>query len=228
MNESGEGQESVVRKRGKPMGMLAAFFVSGYLALAFSFCYAVAASFLNLAFGGIVVFGTVVMTTGIGAVAGLLIGLILKWRRKPLMFRSLLIEVAIVSAVGVAVMSWRQKREILEILFKPAPVPPGVRVLNGRQELFGVHVHFTAPPGVLSSVIQAKGLVEVPETEEGTDSPGWPAREQSKRVWDWWNPTNMPGAKFFFRHHLSQAVQGWTEEWWVNGETNEVYADSGG
>jgi hypothetical protein len=34
----------------------------------------------------------------------------------------------------------------------------------------------------------------------------------------------MPGARFFFLHHTGDSGQGWSEGWWVNGETNEVYA----
>ncbi len=38
----------------------------------------------------------------------------------------------------------------------------------------------------------------------------------------------MPGARFYFLHHKSEAVQGWSEGWWVSGTTNEVYAFIGG
>jgi hypothetical protein len=34
--------------------------------------------------------------------------------------------------------------------------------------------------------------------------------------------------RFFYRHHESLAVQGWSEGWWVNSATNEVYALSSG
>ena len=120
-------------------------------------------------------------------------------------------------------LCWMDRRDHLGILMEPAPVPAGLQVHQGQSRLFGMYVHFSGSPEAIASLLKAKGLVEVP-TEPTESSDGYGSRERSKAAWDWWQPANLSQPRFFFRHHKSEAIQGWSEGWWINGATNEVYA----
>jgi hypothetical protein len=90
-------------------------------------------------------------------------------------------------------------------------------------------MHFTGPPAAIASIIQAKRLAESSDNPASPNYIGFGTRDHMKRVWDGWQSTTMPNARFFYLHHKSEVtVQGWAEGWWVNGATNEVYAFIGG
>lgn len=119
----------------------------------------------------------------------------------------------------------------MEILLNPMPMPADLRVHRGQSFLHGAQVHFTGTPTFISALIEAKQLVEVPAAlpDDGDlDLSKVSARRQSAEERGWWRPASMPGAKFYYLHHKSQAIQGWAEGCWVNGETNEVFAFIGG
>jgi hypothetical protein len=117
----------------------------------------------------------------------------------------------------------------MQIFMTGSSVPSGLRVHHGRSILFSSYVHFTGPPATIAPLLHSKGLLEVPaEPSESSDYTAFGSREQSKTSWGWWQPTTMSNPRFFFLHHKSEAVQGWSEGWWVSGATNEVYAFIGG
>ncbi|MEQ2006842.1 MAG: hypothetical protein ABMA26_08590 [Limisphaerales bacterium] len=119
----------------------------------------------------------------------------------------------------------------MELLLSPMPMPADLRVRRGQGFLHGTQVHFTGSPAFISALIQAKQLVEVPAAPPDGgefDLSGFSARRQSAEERGWWRPASMPGAKFYYLHHKSQATQGWAEGCWVNGETNEFFVFIGG
>lgn len=131
------------------------------------------------------------------------------------------------SVAATSLWSFFCTRKNLEILISPMQVPADLRVQRGHRFLHSMHVHFIGSPATISALIQAKQLVEVPAALPDVGEPdiaSFSARRQSAEEWDWWRPASMPGAKFYYLHHKSQAIQGWAEGWWVNGATNEVYA----
>jgi hypothetical protein len=131
--------------------------------------------------------------------------------------------VGIIAAVWVILRL--NARHNLEIFLNPSPVSSELRVLHSRGTLFSSYYHFTGPPAVIASVLQSKGLVEVPaDPPETSDMTSFSARERTKTSWDWWQPSALSKPRFFHLHHESQAVQGWDEGWWISGETNEAYA----
>jgi hypothetical protein len=118
-------------------------------------------------------------------------------------------------------MSWFQTRQNLRPFTGPGPLPGGVHIHRGRTVLFSSYVHFTAQPAVIAAIIQSKQLVEVPD---GVDLPLYTERQRTQLPWGWWQPAAMSNPRFFHRHHESDAAEGWSEGWWVNGASNEVYA----
>jgi hypothetical protein len=145
------------------------------------------------------------------------------YRLSPRLLAVLLALIGIIAAV--CVISRLNTRHNLQIFLSPSPIPSQLRVLHSRGTLFSRYYHFTGPPAVIVSVLQSKGLVEVPaDPPETSDMTSFSARERSKNPWDWWQPGVMSKPRFFYLHHESQAVQGWGEGWWINGETNEAYA----
>lgn len=144
--------------------------------------------------------------------------------------RLLVVALALLGVIGAVYLTLRlNARHNLEIFLRSSPVPSDMRVLHKRGTLSGSYCHFSGSPDSIDSIIQLKGLVEVPtEPPESSDMSGFSAKERTKVSWEWWQPTSMPGARFYFLHHKSEAVQGWSEGWWVSGATNEVYAFIGG
>lgn len=111
----------------------------------------------------------------------------------------------------------------------PAPIPNELHLYRGQSFLFSSYAHFSAPPAAITAIIQSKELVEVPaEMPDQKDISGYVARQQTNVPLSWWQPAAMFKPMFFYRHHDSTAVQGWSEGWWVNSSTNEVYAFIGG
>lgn len=155
--------------------------------------------------------------------------LVLRLRRSHFGWGTLLGVVSVCAFIAVAALSYFDTRQTMRILMTGSPVPGGLRVHRGSSGLFRGYVRFSGPPGVLASLMHSKGLKEVPaEPTEPSVLTGFGAREQSKTPWGWWNPTSMPGARFYFRHHTTEAGEAWTEGWWVSGATNEVFAFFGG
>lgn len=140
--------------------------------------------------------------------------------------RLLVVALVLLGVIGVAYVALRwNARHNLETFLKPSPVPSELRVLHRRGILFSSYYHFAGSSAAIDSIIQLKGLIEVPvDSPEGSDMSGFSAKERSRTAWDWWQPNKMTKPRFFFRHHTSEAVQGWSEGWWVSGDTNEVYA----
>ncbi len=185
----------------------------------------------GMLFGGVDAF-VAAMLSGCGCAFGATIAAaILKGRGGSLPWQAGLVGALVLSFGTTSVVSLFSTRKNLEILMNPMPVPAELRVLRGQRYLHGMEVHFTAAPEAISALIRSKRLVEVPAEpgdENTLDISDHSARRQSGKQRSWWRPTSMPGAKFYYLHHKSQAIQGWAEGWWVNGATNEVYAFIGG
>jgi len=221
--------QDIPQVQSSPVRILVVFLASAGLALVFACAFAFLACYGGLLFGGLDTFFTVLFTTCSCALVPPVAALVFKRKGKHFAWRTLFIEVLVLALVAVGLLSWLQTRQHLQIFMKPKPVPSGVRVRHGRSILFSNYVHFTAPPGAIASIIQSKELVEVPaELPDKPDITGFSSRERTKVSWGWWQPASMSNPRFFFRHHQSDAVQGWAEGWWVNGATNEVYAFIGG
>lgn len=131
--------------------------------------------------------------------------------------------------VVIGLLAHLQTRQHIQIFMEPASVPEGLVIHNGRSIMFSSYIHFTGPPEKIVAILKVKELAEVPaEISELVDYSGFNERERTKALWDWWQPIKMSNPKFFYRHHKSEAIQGWSEGWWVNDKTNEVYALIGG
>ena len=209
----------------KPMRMVAVLFASAGYALLIASGFSLLACSGGFLFSGLSVFFVVPVAAGVCAVMTLLTALFFRRRQRHFGWRTLLIEVSVLAFVAVGVLSWLDTRQNMRIFMTSSPVPSGLRIHHGRNILFNSYVHFTGPPSAIASLLQSKGLVEVPtEPPETSDVSGFSSRDRTKVSWSWWQPAAMSNPRFFFLHHKSEAVQGWSEGWWVNGATNEVYA----
>lgn len=210
------------------MGLLTATLASIGLALVCSVVFARLACSLGILFAGIDTYFAVPVATGCCAVVAPVTALVFKRKGKHFTWPMLGTEVVLLAFVAVGVLSWSQTQQNLSIFMGPAPVPNGVHVHQGRAILFTSYVHFSAPPAAIAEIIKSKELVEVSdEWPDKRDITVFSAWEKTKVSWGWWQPAGMSSPRFFFRHHKSDAVQGWGEGWWVNGATNEVYATIG-
>ena len=209
----------------KPMRMVAVFFASAGLALLLASGFSLLACSGGLLFSGISALFVVLVAAVVCGVMTLLTALYFKCRQWHFGWRTLLMEVFVFAFIAVGILSWLDRRQNLRIFMTPSPVPSGLRVHHGRSLFFSSYVHFTGPPAAIASLLQSKGLVEVSAGSPITsDLSGYSSRELTKVPWGWWQPTSMSNPRFFFLHHKSNAFQGWSEGWWVNGTTNEVYA----
>lgn len=205
--------------------MLTVVFGSSGLALVLALGFSLLACSGGFLFSGVSIFSTVLVAVAFCAAVVSVTSIVFRQRQRRFGWHMLLIEVAVLALVAVGIVSWLDTRQHLRIFMNPSPVPSGLRVHQGRSILFSSYVHFTAPPDSIASLLQSKGLVEVPaELSDGRDTGPWSSRDHSGVPDGWWQPLTMSSPRFFFRHHESQAVQGWSEGWWVNGATNEVYA----
>ncbi|MSR64915.1 MAG: hypothetical protein EXS18_03940 [Verrucomicrobiae bacterium] len=212
-----------------PVRVLTAFLASAGLTLVLSYVLAVVACYFGVLFSGTDSLFAVLVATVFCAIVAPVTALVFKRKGKRFTWPTLFIEVMLLTLVAIGLLSWLQTREKLKTFMDPVPVPSGVHVHNGRGVLFAAYVHFTAPPVVIAAVIKSKELVEVSaEVPDQADFSGYSERQRTKVPWDWWQPATMFNPRFFYRHHESEAVQGWSEGWWVNGATNEVYARIGG
>jgi hypothetical protein len=141
----------------------------------------------------------------------------------PRLVLVVLVLVGIIAAVFIGLRLNAHHK--LENFLSPSPVPSELRVLQSRGTLFNSYYHFAGPPAVIVSVLQSKGLLEVPtEPPASSDVTGFSAREQTKHSWDWWQPSALSKPRFFHLYHKSETGQGWNEGWWINEATNEAYA----
>jgi len=178
-------------------------------------------------FGGVDEFVAALLSGCCCAFGATIAAVILKRRGGFLTWRAGLLGALVLSFGTTGWVSLSSTRKNLEILMNPMPVPAELRVRKGQRYLHGVEVHFTASPEAISALIRSKRLIEIPAAlPDGSelDISDYSTRRQSGKERGWWRPTSMPGAKFYYLHHKSQAIQGWAEGWWVNGETNEVFA----
>jgi cytochrome c1 len=114
----------------------------------------------------------------------------------------------VLALVAVGIFSWADTRQHLRIFMNPSPVPRGLHVHHGRSIMFSSYVHFTGSPAVIASLLQSKGLAEIPpEPAEGNDWTSYSARQQTNSSWDWWQPGAMSNARFFFLHHKSLGIK---------------------
>lgn len=186
---------------------------------------AVLADYAGLVFAGLDSIFTVGATTFLCALLTLVTAI--RFRRKGRHFgwRTLFAEVTVLTLLGVGLLSWGGTRLRLRTFMAPEPVQRELKVLHSRADLFAMDVHFTATPAVITKLIQSKELVETPDDpERALEIPGYYEMQRTKVSRGWWQPTTMSKPRYYYRHHESQAVQGWSEGWWVNGATNEVYA----
>ena len=205
--------------------MLAVVFGSAGLALVLASGFSLLACSGGFLFTGVSIFSTVLVAVAFCAAVTSVTALIFRQRQRRFGWHTILIEVVVLALLAVGVLSWLDTRQHLRIFISPSPVPRGLHIHHGRSIMFSSYVHFTGPPAVIASLLQSKGLVEAPaEPPEGNDWTSYGAKQESRSSWDWWQPGAMSNARFFFLHHKSLAVQGWSEGWWVNGATNEVYA----
>jgi hypothetical protein len=201
--------------------MVAIVFAAAGLALLFSSVFSFLACSGGFLFSGLSAGFVTLVATGFCAVTTPVIALFFRcfdWRK-------LLMVVSVCALAAVGLLSYSDTRQHMQIFMTSSPLQSGLRVHHGRSILFSSFVHFTGPPAAIASLLQSKGLLEVPaEPPESSDYTGFSNRERSRVSWGWWQPTSMPSAKFYFLHHKSNAIQGWSEGWWVSGATNEVYA----
>ncbi len=206
----------------RPLGIIKVFLSSVGLALLLTSGFSFLACSAGFLFSGV----SALFVTLVASVFCVIIALTTAayFRRKQLSFggRTLVVELVILAFIAVGILSWLDTRHQLRLIMRTSSVPSGLRVHRGRNVLFNCNVHFTAGPADIASLIQSKGLIEVPENSPVTsDSSAADIREQSKTHWGWWKPTSMANPRFYFLHHTSE---GWGEGWWVSGATNEVYA----
>jgi hypothetical protein len=209
--------------------MVAVFFASAGLALLLASGFSFLACSGGFLFSGISAYFIILVAAGVCAVMTPVTALLFRRRQMHFGWHTLLIEVSVLAFVAVGILSWLDTRQHLRIFMTSSSLPSEVRVHHGRSTLFSSYVHFTGPPADIASLLQSKGFVEVPtEPPETSDYTAFGSRERSKASWNWWQPASMSNPRFFFLHHKSEAVQGWSEGWWVSGATNEVYAFIGG
>jgi hypothetical protein len=222
VNSASPTQKAHLRAR---VAFLASIGLSVLLATAFAFiaCYG------GFLFGGITVVLTVFVTVAICAIVATVTALFFERKHWHFTWGTLVIEVLVSALIAVSLLSWSQTRQNMEVFMNPVPVPSEVQVYRGYNTFFSTFVHFTAPPAVIAAIIKSKELVEVPsEPPNQWGVPGYSSMQQAKVAWGWWQPATMTNPRFFYRHHESLEVQGWSEGWWVNAATNQVYAFIGG
>lgn len=209
------------------IGKVSAFVLSAFLGFVFCLLFADLACRFGLLFSGLEFIFTVIISTSICVIV--IAATFAFWNRKKIKFslRFLLIESLFVSMLIIFPSSWLQTRNQLKIFI--GSVPAGIHVHQGRSILFSAFVHFSAPPEVISAIIQSHHLnsrspIQKDQDKEDAEREVSREEQRSKDSWDWWQPASMSNPKFFYLHHESQAAQGWSEGWWVNDATNEVYA----
>jgi hypothetical protein len=209
----------------KPTRTIVVFFVSVGLSLFLSSAFAFFAYRGGFLFGGAPAIVTVLVAAGVSTGVSLATALLFKSKRKNFGWGALLAHDFVLALVAVGILSWRDTRQQMWTLTGPSHVTIGLDVHHGYRMPFSSDIHFTGEPSAIATLLKSKGLVEVPaELQDASDPSPFLQRERSKKLWDWWRPTMMPNPRFFYLHHDSMAVQGWSEGWWVSGATNEVFA----
>jgi len=211
MDESSKNPVPKVSK-----GLIATALFCGGMALIASYSTALLVCYLGFLFSGldtgfaILVAIVIVLFTTILPVA------ILQPQAHQFTWRSLGIQSSLIAMVVVGFMAWFLTRSFFEHNFIKL-VPKGIHVHHGRTVMFGSFVHFSAPPEVVTAIIQARQLAPPSEAQAS-------AQERSRAPWGWWNPARMSNPRFFVRQRKSDTGQYWTQGIWVNDATNEVYA----
>lgn len=208
----------VIKRKGK--FAIACFCI--VLALAASCSLALLASHFGILFEGFDTYFTVFCGAAVSIIIPVITTAVLQRKAQQFTWRMLGIEVILTALFAVGFLSWFQTRGHLKNCLGK-PVPSGLHVHRGRSVMFATYVHFSAPPEVIAAIIQSHQLA-IPAVGTWEQS----EEERMKVAWDWWQPATMSNPKFLLRHHTSEAVQGWTEGFWINDKTNEVYAYTAG
>lgn len=58
--------------------------------------------------------------------------------------------------------------------------------------------------------------------------PAFFSAERYTLPWRLWRLATMFAPRFYFLYHQADGTSGWSEGWWVSGQTNDVYAYIGG
>jgi len=150
-----------------PVRMVAAVFASAGFALVVASGLSIVACSVGFLFSGISLFLIPLLAVGVCTVLTSVIALV--WRRRQRCFgwRTLLIGVSVLALVAVGVFSWADTRQHLRIFISPSPLPRGLHVHHGRSIMFSSYVHFTGSPAVIASLLQSKGLAEIPPGATG-------------------------------------------------------------
>ena len=175
--------------------MVAIVFAAAGLAFLFSAALSFFACAGGFLFSGLSAGFVTFVASSVCAVIAPVTAFIFRRRQRHFGWRTLLIVVSVCALVAVGVLSYLDTRQHMRIFMTSSPVPSGLRGHHGRSILFSSYVHFTGSPATIASLLQSKGLLEVPaEPPESSDYTGFGSRERSKVAWGWWQPTSMPGA----------------------------------
>ena len=91
--------------------------------------------------------------------------IVLRRRQRYFGWRTLFLEVVVLSLFAIGVLSWLDTRQALQIFMTPSPVPAGLRVHQGRSVLFSSYVHFTGPAEAMAAsrvTLRPKSMAEPP------------------------------------------------------------------
>ena len=128
---------------------------------------------------------------------------------------------AVLATIGIG---HRLLTSQVRVLLHPVPATRDMRVVRSRSVMFAGYLHVRCTKAFCAEVIRLKDLREISEdTQPEPDMTPMSARRSTQAMWDWWQPGSMPGARFYFKHHSSDAPQGWSEGVWTNGDMTEMY-----
>jgi Kef-type K+ transport system membrane component KefB len=135
-----------------------------------------------------------------------------------------LLALTLITAISTTTAIGHVLASQLRVLLAPVQATPDLQIIRSRSILFASYMQVRCTKAWCAEVIRSKGLHEIPEDmEPKSDMTPLSARRSTQRMWDWWRPANMPGAHFYFRHHPSDAPQGWSKGIWTNAKMTEMF-----